>query len=231
MKQLILISSLFFSNLLSINAQDLKPIPADPNYEQSMIDAGFVDISTCDASIRVRLKYSTTDNFVKTDVYGKLTNAYLQPAVAKMLARAQQKLKELHPDYSLVIFDAARPLKVQKMMWKLIHVPEKKKRFYLADPNIGSLHNYGCAVDLSITDSKGVELDMGTPFDYFGEKAYPIKEKALLAKGILTKEQLANRIILRKCMFDAGFEGTTTEWWHFNACSRKTAKNRYKIIP
>lgn len=203
----------------------------DQDFEKLMIEMGLVDISSYDASICVQLKYSTTDNFVKTDVYGKLSNAYLQPSVAKRLAAAQAHLRSLHAGYRLIVYDAARPHRIQAIMWKLIDCPESKKRLFLADPRKGSLHNYGCAVDLSIVDENGKELDMGTPFDFFGIKAYPIKEQMLLKNGTLSAKQVANRQLLRQCMRHAGFEGTTTEWWHFNACSRRTAQSKYKIIP
>ena len=226
-----ILSCLLLFTFNNLNAQKKSSIDENTEYEITMIKEGLVDVSTIDASIKVQLKYATSDNFIHFNVYGNLHKAFLQPEVAKRLAKAQQALKLEHPELSLVIFDAARPYRVQCLMWQRLNQPEKKKHLYLADPKIGSLHNFGCAVDLSIVDKDGKELDMGTPFDFFGEKAYPIREKKMLAKGILNTAQIKNRDLLRKYMFAAGFDGTTTEWWHFNACSRNAAKLKYRIIP
>jgi hypothetical protein len=131
----------------------------------------------------------------------------------------------------LVIYDAVRPRIVQQWMWDSVNVPDRVRYKYLSAPKYGSLHNFGAAVDVSIVnDSTGQPLDMGTPFDCFCELAYPYFEKKFLKSGKLTKQQYQNRLLLRKIMHKAGFTGITTEWWHFNACSRKTARKKYPII-
>jgi D-alanyl-D-alanine dipeptidase len=131
----------------------------------------------------------------------------------------------------LLVYDGVRPLRVQKILWDTIDVPEKIKHFYVAHPDSGSIHNYGAAVDLTIADSVGNPLDMGTPFDFFGKLAYPVKEMEMLKEGKLTNEQVNNRLILRNVMLDAVFTPITTEWWHFNGCSRRRAEQVYKIVP
>jgi D-alanyl-D-alanine dipeptidase len=100
----------------------------------------------------------------------------------------------------------------------------------VSNPRNGSLHNFGAAVDLSIVDENGIELDMGTPYDYFGELAYPREENRLVKEGKLSHLQALNREILRNVMHEAGFSGITTEWWHFNSCSRPEAFERYDIV-
>jgi len=198
--------------------------------EQSLREQGLVRIKDIDSSIVVHLRYSTTDNFVGVDVYGDFDEAYMQPEPAKMLAEANRKLKEMKKDYSLYIYDAVRPRSVQQILWDTLDMPLDQKTKYVADPQEGSIHNYGAAVDLTIADAEGQPIDMGTDFDYFGVKAYPVREEEMLAKGELTEEQVANRRLLRQVMTEAGFSIITSEWWHFNAMSRNEADRRYGIV-
>jgi zinc D-Ala-D-Ala dipeptidase len=199
--------------------------------EKKMIAKGLVDVQKIDPSIAVDLKYSTTDNFIKTDVYGNLTRAYLQPMAAQKLAKASELLHEINPEYHLLIYDAARPMSVTVVFWnKMSHLPPNLREDFVADPKQGSIHNFGCAVDLTIADKNGKALDMGTPYDYYGDLAWPTKEQYLLKMGKLTKTQIENRKLLRKVMVDAGYTSIVSEWWHFNALSRKKAKTQYGFI-
>lgn len=178
----------------------------------------------------VELKYSTTDNFLGEDVYGELERAYLQPEPAAKLAEAQRLLRERNPEYRLLVYDAARPRSIQQVLWDKLRVPLVEKTKYVSNPKNGSVHNFGAAVDLTIARADGTPLDMGTPYDFFGELAYPTKEKEMVRKGKLTQQQVENRILLREVMGKAGFTGILTEWWHFNALSREKAKEKYPII-
>lgn len=199
--------------------------------ETAMRDQGLVDVQQADPSIQVLLKYSTTDNFVHKDVYGDLTRAYLQPMAARKLAAASRYLRENHPDLRLLVYDAARPQQAQVKLWNALpDMPERQRRQYVADPRQGSIHSYGCAVDLTVATKDGTPLDMGTPYDYFGELAYPSRETQLLKAGKLTRPQLANRQILRSAMLRAGFTRIDYEWWHFNALSRSRAKAMYRVV-
>lgn len=198
--------------------------------EESLIAQGLVKLKEVDSSIVVHLRYSTTDNFVGVDVYGDFDEAYMQPEPAKMLAQANQYLKEINPDYSLYIYDAVRPRSVQQILWDTLDRPVEEKHKYVANPQEGSIHNYGAAVDLTIADAEGQPIDMGTDFDYFGVKAYPIHEEEMIAQGELTEAQVANRRLLRDVMTRAGFSTITSEWWHFNAMSRDEADQRYGIV-
>lgn len=198
--------------------------------EQSLLNAGLVNVQDIDPTIRVDLRYSTSNNFVGVDVYGDLVNAYLQEEPAQRLARANQLLQEKRPGYRLYIFDAVRPRRVQQILWDTLDYPEADKPKYVADPQEGSIHNYGAAVDLTISDAAGQPIDMGTDFDYFGVLAYPTKEEEMRAQGKLTDEQIANRRLLREVMTQSGFSPIKTEWWHFNAFSRAEADRRYGIV-
>ncbi|MBN3580925.1 M15 family metallopeptidase [Algoriphagus aestuarii] len=202
-----------------------------PLLEKQMISQGLVNVEEVVPDIRVELKYSTEDNFFGKDVYGDLIHAYLQPVVADSLKSAQEMLQKEFPDYTLLIYDGARPLSVQRILWDNLDKPDSLKPLYVADPKVGSLHNFGVAVDLTIFDrTTSVPLDMGTGYDYFGYPAYPDREKQMLEEGKLTEAQIANRDLLRKIMFASGFTGIGSEWWHFNAYSRKQAGELFKII-
>jgi D-alanyl-D-alanine dipeptidase len=132
----------------------------------------------------------------------------------------------------LLIYDAARPLSKQWELWNILteYSPEKR-RTYVADPKEHSIHNYGSAIDLTVADEKGKPLEMGTKYDFFGEMAYPKEETRLLKAGKLSQKAIDNRLILRKAMKSAGFMPIEYEWWHFNAFSRKVAKEKFSVIP
>ncbi len=198
--------------------------------EQRIRAAGLVDVTSLDSTIRVDLRYSTTDNFTGIDVYGDFNRCYLQPDVAEKLVKAQAFLRAKYPYYSLVVYDAVRPLHIQRLMWDTIRLPPGQKTKYLSNPDNGSLHNYGAAVDAGIVDDHGFALDMGTPYDFFGEKAHPVKEQEMLASGELTHRQVLNRELLREVMRKAGFFGIQTEWWHFNSCRRNEAAEKYQMV-
>jgi len=198
-----------------------------------MIDQGLVDVQKIDPEIKVELKYSTTDNFIGKDVYGDFNKAYLQPEMARRLAKASAVLQHSNPGYKLLVYDAARPNSAQYDLWKALDalkIPERSKTQYVADPKIGSNHNFGCAIDLTVVDDKGKPLDMGTKFDFFGPLAYPRSEQEMLLQGKLTSKQIANRRILRQVMVQAGFKQNTTEWWHFDGMSKKQAREKYGMI-
>ncbi|MCW3071411.1 MAG: peptidase vanX D-ala-D-ala dipeptidase [Bacteroidetes bacterium] len=228
------------AGLVLVDSMEVKPSTADSleskmindssAIEKQLIAAGLVDIVSVDSSIAVDLKYSSCDNFLFLDMYGDLSKCYLQPDVALKLKKAQGLLKEKYPYYSLIVFDGVRPRSIQFRMWDTIAVPAFERSKYVSNPQNGSLHNFGAAVDLSIIDKNGIVLDMGTPYDYFGELAYPREEQRMIREGRLTHKQLFNREVLREAMQAAGFTGITTEWWHFNSCSRNEAMLKYKIV-
>ena len=199
--------------------------------EQSCINNGLVDVAKMDSSFRVKIIYSSDSNVMHFDAYGDFDKAYLQREVCEKLIKANKLLKKFHPSYTLIIYDAARPLSVQQRLWDSVKMPKKNKINFVADPTRGSLHNYGCAVDLSIIDQNGRLLDMGTKYDCPEKHAYPIYEEKFFEEGKLSKAQVENRKLLRTIMKSAGFSPTKTEWWHFNATSLQKAKVRYLVIP
>jgi len=202
-----------------------------PENEKLLLAQGLMDIQSQIPEIKVELKYSTTDNFFGQDVYGELSRAYLQPEVLEQLKIAQNLLKEKNKNYTLLVYDGVRPLSVQQILWDNLDKPDSLKPLYVADPKVGSLHNYGVAIDLTIFDLLSeAPLDMGTGYDFFGYAAYPAREEQMLSEGIITNQQVKNRELLRSVMTNAGFSGISSEWWHFNAYSRKQAAEKFEIV-
>lgn len=197
------------------------------NTEQMLESQGFLEISKEIPSIMIDLKYSTTDNFTHKQLYTDLYRAYLHPIAIEKLRKAQELLAEQKPSYSLLVYDAARPLSVQKEMYDAVR--NTKYHLYVANPTRTSLHNYGLAVDLTICE-EGVPLDMGTPFDFFGKEAGIYREDEFLRSGVFTEKQVYNRKLLRNAMTGAGFQTIRGEWWHFNACSLSDAQRSYMLI-
>ncbi len=200
--------------------------PASPS-EQRAAALHLVKIHDADPTIGILLKYATTDNFTGQVLYDDL-EAYLQTDVAEMLAKANQYLIKIRPDLRLLVYDAARPLNVQRTMWE--RVKDTPYKNYVANPEKTGLHNYGAAVDLTIADTAWNPLDMGTDFDFFGKAAGINDEEELIKQGILTTKQVENRKLLHEVMHHARFRSVSGEWWHFNACSLEEAKKRYPLI-
>lgn len=192
---------------------------------------GLIDARKLVPDLLVDLKYSTSDNFMGKDVYGDLERCFLQEDAAKMLARAAETLKSMRPDLQLLVYDCVRPVRVQRIMWDKVKGTSQEK--YVANPNTrtGSIHNYGCAVDLTLADKNGKPLDMGTAFDFFGKKAQPRHELHFRMSGELTSEQWTNRLVLRTVMVEAGFLTIASEWWHFNCATPAKTRKLYKKVP
>lgn len=206
------------------------PQPEKSPMARYMDSLGLIDVTELDSSLVVKLMYTQADNFTGEVLYDDLSEAYLHPDAAYALVKAQRALKELHPSYSLLIYDAARPMSVQKKMWNVVKGTPKYR--YVSNPNNGGgLHNYGLAVDISIQDSLGQPLPMGTKVDHLGAEAHITQEGELVRYGKMSEAERQNRILLRKVMKEAGFRALPSEWWHFNFCSRDVARQKYKLIP
>lgn len=207
-----------------------KPTYDSSDLEKLLVSKNLVNVGTLDSNIRVTLHYSTNQNFLHKPLYHGLTDCYLPCDVAIKLCNAQYDLNSRFPNYHLIVFDAVRPLHIQKQMWDELDMPANEKINYLAHPNDISLHNYGAAVDVGIIGNNDVLLDMGTPFDFFGELSEPKRETYFLETGKLTKESFTNRLLLRSVMTKAGFTTITSEWWHFNSTNKITAAQKYELI-
>ena len=198
-------------------------------FDSLMRANGMVDIQQVAPDIRVDLKYATKDNFIGANMYGQLRRAYLHPNLAKALARAQQVLTKERPGYRFLIYDAARPQSVQRRMYQAVAGTPKK--IYVAAPERGGRHNYGVAVDLTIVDASGKPLDMGSPFDYFGEEAHLGNEEARVRAGMFNKEVPANRSLMRRLLGPEGLRPYDKEWWHYQEqMPMSEVRKRYQLL-
>jgi zinc D-Ala-D-Ala dipeptidase len=165
-----------------------------------------IEITQLDSSIRLDIRYATTNNFLHRPVY-RQARAFLQRPAAEALVRVNANLKP--KGYGLLVFDAYRPWSVTKFFWDMASKEERKKG-YVANPKKGSRHNRGCAVDLSLFDLQtGLEVPMPSAFDDFSERASP------KYKGSPEKSR-ATRDLLRAAMEAEGFAVYKSEWWHFD---------------
>jgi D-alanyl-D-alanine dipeptidase len=216
-----------FSLILLVSCSEPKK---EPVWHEVYTKQGLKVVETDNTNILVHLRYSTSENFLGKDVYGNLEEAYLQPEALSKLYKASELLSKTHPELKLLIWDAARPRRIQQVLWDKADIPLPERSQYVANPESGSIHNYGCAIDLTLADSSGNPLDMGTDYDDFSETAHIDNEVELISKGVLTDRQVQNRAILRSAMTEAGFIPIRSEWWHFDAFSRDETKSRFKIV-
>lgn len=176
---------------------------APPN-EPNKREARLIELITLDKTIKLDVRYATANNFVGRVVYPE-ARVFLQKPAAKAVLKVHKKLKK--QGLGLVIFDGYRPWTITKLFWEV--TPEDKRKF-VANPEKGSKHNRGCAVDLSIYDLKtGSLLEMPSDYDEFTERASPDYKGG-------TDQQRANRELLRKLMEAEGFTVNPNEWWHFD---------------
>ena len=207
----------------------LALLPLYESYAQRSLTAqqldslGYVNVKEQDSRILVDLMYAKADNFTGKLLYADLREAYLHPDAIAPLLKAQQLLKAERPDYTLIIFDAARPMHIQQQMWDV--VKGTRQQNYVSNPaHGGGLHNYGLAVDISIANAQGDTIPMGSKVDHLGKEAHT-------DYTAIPQEALQNRRLLIKVMRQAGFRSLPSEWWHFNWVSRQVAREKYQVIP
>ena len=182
---------------------------------------GFVYLSDVDISIQKELRYLGNNNFIGKPIDGYITDCIIvSKPTAKALKAIQTKLK--NEGLSLKIFDAYRPQQAVNhfVRWaKILNDTLMKKQYYPKVPkselfNLGYIasksgHTRGSTIDLTIVDLKsGQELDMGSPYDFFGTKSHPFYRK-------ISEKQKENRMLLRRMMLKNGFKPYDNEWWHF----------------
>jgi D-alanyl-D-alanine dipeptidase len=185
-----------------LRAEALKEQP--PREQGDFLKPDLVELTTLDPTIKLDIRYATTNNFLGTPVYTE-ARAFLQRPAAEALLRAHRELKAY--GYGLIIHDGYRPWYVTKIFWEATPVD---KRIFVADPAKGSNHNRGCAVDLSLYDLKtGEEVTMPSGYDEMSKRAY-----AEFPGG--AAEERARRALLRRVMEKQGFTVNPEEWWHFD---------------
>ena len=178
--------------------------------------------------VSVDLRYASTRNLLGHDLYSPHDCAWLHAEAAAALELSALWLQEHHPALRLCVLDAARPHRVQELFWAHVHGTPMER--YFANPARRSIHSFGMAVDLTLLDAQGRELDMGTGFDDTTELSHPALEDHLAAQGLLRSEHLRHRAILRHAMQHGGWQGIATEWWHFDFGDREAVSARYKLI-
>ena len=177
------------------------------------------------AGIAFDLRYASPNNFVGADMYSPFDCAWLHRDAAAALEKAAARLAALAPGHKLLVLDALRPQRVQERMWKALEGTELTQ--YLANPVRGSIHSFGMAVDVTVVDAQGRELDMGTGFDDLTERSHPALEEGFLMRGDLTAAHVENRKLLREAMAHGGWQGIRTEWWHFDAGDREEVRRTF----
>lgn len=164
--------------------------------------ARLVDIRTINRNISLDIRYATANNFLKQKMY-PIAKCALRNSVAQKLALVQTDLEKI--GLGLKVYDCYRPFSVTKQMWEFLPDPR-----YVANPARGSRHNRGAAVDLTLVDRTGKELEMPTPYDDFTTKAHRNYQGG-------SAESRKNRQLLEDAMKKQGFIGISTEWWHFDS--------------
>lgn len=185
-----------------LRAEALKAEP--PKEEGDFLPTDLVELAKLDPTIKLEIRYASTNNFMGTKMYSE-ARAFLQRPAAEAVVRANKKLRQ--QGFGLLIHDGYRPWYVTKMFWDA--TPDDKKIF-VANPYPGSRHNRGCAVDLSMYDLKtGEAVTMPSGYDEMSPRAF-----SDYAGG--TAEQNEHRAILRRAMEAEGFFVNPKEWWHFD---------------
>jgi D-alanyl-D-alanine dipeptidase len=180
------------------------------------------------AGIAVDLRYASPHNFVGRDLYRPFDCAWLHRDAAAALEQVVAWLAARRPGCTPLVLDALRPQRVQQQLWDSLE--GTGLQMYLANPIRGSIHSYGMALDITILDESGAELDMGTGFDDLSELSHPALEPHFLATGKLSGQQVANRQLLRDAMAQAGFVGISTEWWHFDCGDRNLVRATFRRV-
>jgi len=179
-------------------------LSASPPSEQKKNDPDLVELRTLDSTIKYDIRYATTNNFMSA-VFYRSAHAYMQRPAAESLVRVNKKLKAF--GYGLLIHDSYRPWYVTKMFWDA--TPDDKKIF-VANPESGSRHNRGCAVDLTLYDlDTGAVVEMVGGYDEMTDRSFPDYVGG-------TSQQRWHRELLRRSMEAEGYTVYEAEWWHYD---------------
>jgi len=200
---------------------------AAPDFTWLAHSPDFVDVSAF-PNVQTDLRYASDNNFLKKNVYGNFHQCFLHRVAADKFREAVTLLGREYPGWKFLVFDCLRPRSIQKEFYAAVEGTPQQP--YVANPGSGSIHNYGFAIDLSLQDELGREVDMGTGFDDFTALAEPRREPQYLASGQLSRQQVDNRRILRSIMQRAGFTQLPNEWWHYDALPKQEVRSRYRIV-
>lgn len=177
------------------NKEEIDQVEVKPDYDTTL----WRELTELDSFV-LDIRYATANNFVQEKIY-PCARCFLKPQVANALIKVNRTL--IQKGYQLKLFDCYRPAPAQQILWN--KVPDS---LYVAPPAKGSMHSRGMTLDLTLTDLQGNEIDMGTPYDFFGPEAHPDYPK-------LSPVVIKHRKMLSEAMRLGGFQPITTEWWHF----------------
>ncbi len=183
------------------NYLDSRKSPVLLDITKEVDSNAFVNLRNYSRDFIFDMKYATADNFLKDKVY-PCDECFLRVKTVKALLAANKSF--LNKGFRIKLYDCYRPKSIQKKMWKI--VPDAN---FVANPKKGSIHNRGGAVDISLVDSLGIEVNMGTKFDFFGKEASHNFQN-------LSPEILSNRKFLKEIMLQNNFKSFDSEWWHYN---------------
>ena len=194
----------------------------DPDWHALVASGQLVEIGKVDPTILVEMRYASTRNCVGEAIYPEGMPCLIRPEIGLRLKAAQQSLRGWN--YGLKVWDAYRTPEAQHALWK-----RWAKRGYVADPDDGrgSLHTWGLAVDVTLVDRFGNEVEMPSDFAVFTADA-----SGFYHGNSDTVHH--NLRLLQRAMFGSGFQGLSTEWWHFTArgwdkFDRLTAESAAKV--
>ena len=185
-------------------APEPAKIEAPPVEQGSFRQPDLIELIKFDPTLKLDIRYATANNFVGRPLYAEAC-AFLQKPAAEALRRVSQKLQK--QGYGLLIFDGYRPWAITKLFWDV--TPASLHNF-VANPQKGSKHNRGCAIDLSLYDlQSGQEIEMPGAYDEMTARSYPTYTGG-------TPAQRKTRDLLRAAMEAEGFSVNEYEWWHFD---------------
>ena len=168
------------------------------DYDESL----WMEITTENSGIAVDIKYATIDNFTNEVIYD-CPRCFLRPEIGKALIQLNRGINKRY-GMQLKVWDCYRPLPAQQKLWDI--VPNAS---YVTPPAKGSMHNRGMAVDITLIDKDGNDINMGTAYDHFGIEAH-------IDNLDLAPKVIGNRKMLQAMMKEIGFKTIRTEWWHFS---------------
>lgn len=196
-----------------------------------MESLGLIDLQLVVPSIISDVKYATVNNFTGKILYKKQFGLYAVEDLVAAVAEMDRWITRYLPGYKIVIFDAARPISVQKEMFEIVR--DTPFESYIANPygeTPGGFHNYGLALDLTLADNNGHLLDMGTDYDFFGVASHSGIERELLENRAINKTAYANRMLLYSIAGRAGLLPHPQEWWHFQISYEEDSKKKYSLL-
>ena len=174
------------------------------------------------------LRYVGSNNFAGRSLYGTLDCAWLRREAAAGLEEAAAWLRGQRPGWRILVLDALRPQRVQEAIWRdVVGTPAQA---YFANPERGSMHSHGMAVDVTLLAADGAEVDMGSGFDEMSPASHPALHAVHLANGLLNAQQVALRDCLAQAMAQGGFAGISNEWWHFDHGDRARVRQDWPRI-